>query len=53
MDDLRAVNFFENFEEDEFKLLSSIAKKKSFTKGSILFYEKDVPTSLILLLRDY
>ena len=49
MDDLRAVNFFENFEEEEFKLLSSIAKRKNFTKGSILFYEKDVPTSLILL----
>ncbi len=49
MEDLREVSFFENFEEDEFKLLSSIAIKKTFKKDSILFYEKDTPTSLILL----
>ena len=29
--------------------MSSIAKKKHYEKGSIVFYEKDVPNSLILL----
>jgi len=49
MQDLRRCSFFENLDEEQLKLLSSFAIRKKYTKGSILFYEKDVPKSLILL----
>ncbi len=49
MDDLKKISFFENLDEKQLDLLSSFAKKKNYKKGSILFYEKDMPTSLILL----
>jgi len=49
VDDLKKISFFENLDEKQLDLLSSFAKKKNYKKGSILFYEKDMPTSLILL----
>ena len=50
MKDLKHFKFFEYLDENQLKLLASFSKKKHFDKGSILFYEKDKPTSLILLI---
>jgi len=47
--ELRNFYFFENLNDEQFKLLSSFAKKNKYEKDSILFYEKETPTSLILL----
>ncbi len=49
MKSLKNFYFFENLDEKQLELLSSIAKKKHYEKGSIVFYEKDIPSSLILL----
>ncbi|MEA3330085.1 MAG: Crp/Fnr family transcriptional regulator [Campylobacterota bacterium] len=50
MEDLRQFKYFENLDEKELKLLSSFSTKKQYKKGSILFYEKEQPTSLLLLV---
>jgi len=42
--------FFENMTDEQLKLITSFAKKKSFEKGSILFYEKDEAKSLISVI---
>ncbi len=49
IEDLRKISFFENLDDKELKLLASFSRKKTFSKGEIIFYEKDMPTSLILL----
>lgn len=49
IEDLRKISFFENLDDTELKLLASFSRKKSYSKGEIVFYEKDIPTSLILL----
>ncbi|RLA73043.1 MAG: Crp/Fnr family transcriptional regulator [Epsilonproteobacteria bacterium] len=49
VDDLRKISFFENLDDKELKLLASFSRKKSFSKGEIVFYEKNMPSSLILL----
>ncbi len=49
MTDLRNVSFFEPLSDEQFKLLSTFAKKRRFDSGSILFYEKETPTALTLL----
>ncbi len=49
MKELKEISFFENLDDEQLNLLSSFAKKKSYEKDSILFYEKDEPASLILL----
>lgn len=49
MKELRNFYFFENLNDEQFKLLSSFAKKNRYEKDSIVFYEKEMPTSLILL----
>ncbi len=49
MKDLKEISFFENLDDKQLNLISSFAKKKNYEKGSILFYEKEKPTSLILL----
>jgi len=49
VEDLKQVAYFENLGEKELKLLGSFAKKKHYKAGSILFYEKDKATSLLLL----
>jgi len=47
---LQECYFFDKLNSDEIKELESISKKVSYTKGSILFYEKEEPDSLILLV---
>jgi len=49
VENLKQIKYFENLGEKELQLLSSFAKKKHYKKGSILFYEKDHATSLLLL----
>ncbi|MEA2111737.1 MAG: Crp/Fnr family transcriptional regulator [Campylobacterota bacterium] len=49
MNNLRNISFFAPLSDEQFKLLTTFAKKRRFEKGSILFYEKDMPTSLTLL----
>jgi len=48
--ELRKVNIFENLSESELKLLSSFCVRKSYVNGEIVFYEKDTPTSLLILI---
>jgi len=48
--ELRKINIFENLSESELKLLSSFCVKKNYSKGEIVFYEKDQPTSLLILV---
>ena len=48
--DLKQCYFFDNLNEVELKELEGISKKVSYTKGSILFYEKEEASSLILLI---
>ncbi len=50
MIDLQQCYFFEKLNSDEIRELEKISKKVSYTKGSILFYEKEEPDSLILLI---
>ncbi len=50
IEELRKVSFFENLDDKELKLLASFSRKKNFTKGEIVFYEKEMPSSLILLI---
>ncbi|SMP87739.1 CRP/FNR family transcriptional regulator, anaerobic regulatory protein [Epsilonproteobacteria bacterium SCGC AD-308-P11] len=50
MENLKHSKFFEYLDDDQIKLLSSFSKKKHYDKGSILFYEKEQPTSLTLLV---
>ncbi|OIP53381.1 MAG: hypothetical protein AUK54_09165 [Helicobacteraceae bacterium CG2_30_36_10] len=50
MKELKQCSFFENLNDQQLELLSSFALKKSYEKDSILFYEKDEPTSIILLI---
>jgi len=46
---LKECYFFDNLNSDDIKELESISKRVSYTKGSILFYEKEDATSLIML----
>ncbi len=50
INELRKIPFFENLDEKELKLLASFSKKRVLTKGEVLFYEKELPTSLIFLV---
>lgn len=50
MTELRDYKLFKHLDDEKFKLLSSFLQKKHYTKGSVLFYEKDIPTSLTLLI---
>ncbi|MEE8588063.1 MAG: Crp/Fnr family transcriptional regulator [Sulfurimonadaceae bacterium] len=47
---LQQCYFFEKLDSEELRELEKISKKVSYTKGSILFYEKEEPDSLILLI---
>lgn len=47
---LQQCYFFEKLDSEELRELEKISKKVSYTKGSILFYEKEEPDSLILLV---
>ena len=50
IEELRKISFFENLDEKDLQLLDSFSRKKTFSKGEILFYEKEVPTSLMFLV---
>ena len=49
MKTLRDFYLFEGLDDQAFERLEKIAKKNSYRKGSILFYEKDTPDSLHIL----
>ena len=49
MIDLQKCYFFDSLNEDDLKELERISKRVSYTKGSILFYEKEDAKSLIML----
>jgi CRP/FNR family transcriptional regulator len=48
--DLRAISCFENLSAEEFDVLSHISTKRLYSKGEVLFYEKDKPKSLVILI---
>jgi len=50
MTELRNYKLFKHLDDEKFKFLSTFVQKKHYTKGSVLFYEKDIPTSLTLLV---
>ena len=50
IEDIKNVSFFKQLNDDELKQLISISKKRVFSKGEVLFYEKDVPKNLIIIL---
>ena len=50
IDELKSISFFENLDEKELKLLLSISRKRTFSQGEILFYEKEKPKHLIMVL---
>jgi len=47
--ELSNIKCFGNLTNNELKLLASIARKRNFSKGEVLFYEKDEPRYLTLL----
>lgn len=49
MKSLRDFYLFEALDDEAFERLEKIAKKSVYRKGSILFYEKDIPASLHIL----
>ena len=50
IDELRKVSIFENLQESDLELLCSFSTLKTYEEGEILFYEREMPTSLILLI---
>jgi CRP/FNR family transcriptional regulator len=46
---LQKISFFENLSDKELEILKSFSTRRSFSKGEILFYEKDQPKCLTLL----
>jgi len=50
IDELKSISFFENLDEKELKLLLSISRKRSFSQGEILFYEKYKAQHLTMVL---
>ena len=49
MIDLRSFYFFDNLTQEQLETINSFAIRKKMPKGSILFYEKELPKSLTLL----
>jgi CRP/FNR family transcriptional regulator len=49
INELRDIAFFENLSEDDLKKLATISRKRTFSKGEVLFYEKDEARFLTLL----
>ena len=49
LSELKAISFFENLSDEELEYLASFSRKRSFTKGELLFYEKEKPKYLTLL----
>lgn len=51
MTELRDIYFLESLSDEQFAILNTFAKKKYYSQGSILFYEKEQPVSLTLLIK--
>ena len=49
IDALKEIHFFENLDKKELEVLASFSRKRSFTAGEILFYEKEEAKYLTLL----
>jgi CRP/FNR family transcriptional regulator len=49
VDELRDITFFENLSTAELEQLATISRKRKFSKGEVLFYEKDESRFLTLL----
>ncbi len=47
--ELRNIKFFENLSQKELDQLATISRKRRFSKGEVLFYEKDESRFLTLL----
>jgi len=50
INELKCINFFEHLDERELKLLLSISRKRTFSQGEILFYEKEKAQHLTMVL---
>jgi len=48
-DELKSISCFGELNSEDIKLLASISRKRYFSKGEVLFYEKDEPRFLTLL----
>jgi CRP/FNR family transcriptional regulator len=51
IEELRDIAFFENLSTNELEHLATISRKRTFSKGEVLFYEKDEPRFLTLLTK--
>ncbi|WP_297443734.1 Crp/Fnr family transcriptional regulator [Sulfurimonas sp.] len=51
IEELKKVSFFENLDEKELKLLLSISRKRNFSQGEVVFYEKEMPRHLTMVLQ--
>jgi CRP/FNR family transcriptional regulator len=49
INELRDITFFENLSDEELEQLATISRKRKFSKGEVLFYEKDESRFLTLL----
>jgi CRP/FNR family transcriptional regulator len=49
-EELIKINFFEHLDKEELKLLLSISRKRKFSQGEVLFYEKDISKYLTMVL---
>jgi len=49
INELRTISFFENLSNEELEQLVMISRKRKFSKGEVLFYEKDESRFLTLL----
>lgn len=50
MQKIRQISCFETLDDEQFSLLSSFSKKRCYDQGSILFYEKEMPKTLTILV---
>jgi len=50
LNSLKQFYFFENLDDKQFEILSSISVKKHYKKDSIVFYEKEEANKLLLLI---
>ena len=48
--DLKKINLFEHLSDDELLAIASFSTKHNYKKGEILFYEKEQPKALTLLV---
>lgn len=48
---LREIPLFESLDEDTFAKLSTIARRRTYNKGEILFFQGDEPKELVILTK--